>query len=37
MGVYFNAYSFFAGEYFPLKFPGGAKILFVVDTNLGSI
>lgn len=30
------AYSFFAGEFYPLEFPNKKKVLFIVDTNLVS-
>jgi hypothetical protein len=36
IGVSMNAYSFFAGEFYPLKFPSNNKLLIVVDTNLAN-
>ena len=33
----FNAYSFFAGEFHPLKFPNQQKVLFILDTNLATV
>ena len=35
--MYFNAYSFFAGEYYPLKFPVSTKLLLILDTNLATV
>ena len=34
MGVSYYAYSIFAGDFVPLKFPSKNKILFILDTNL---
>jgi hypothetical protein len=34
MGLNYCAYSIFAGEFLPLKFPSKNKLLFVLDTNL---
>lgn len=35
-GLEVAAFSFFASEFFPLQFPNQKKVLFIVDTNLGS-
>lgn len=33
-GVTVNAFSYFAGEYYPLAFPGPKRLLLILDTNL---
>ncbi len=35
-GVPLSTYSIFAGDYYPLKFPSGSKVLFILDTTLVS-